>query len=259
MATKLQFLRKEKNMTIKEIANEVGTSSATISNWENGRLSDGEATSVDKTKMRKYFDILGISVTEGLHEVTRYKNRKGSGLNKIYLSDYLKSDDIVCRTFGQFCKDSNFTLEEGFKYISVVTGSRVEVIKNYLRDTEASFKRYRTKTSKLYSNILGILDIDKALPGVYRQDKEPDLVIGAPEVKEEHIPIDDPICDMLAHEEKPSAPDRSIENHNDKSLDNLYDDIQWIKDAIFKHAGDSRTDYDHYAKVIDDLYARAIS
>lgn len=257
MGTKLQFLRKEKNMTIRKIADEVGTSSATISNWENGRLSDGEATSVDKTKMRKYFDILGISVTEGLHEVTRYKNRKGSGLNKNYLSDYLKSDDIVCRTFGQFCKDSNFTLEEGFKYISVVTGSPVTVIKNYLRDTEASFKRFRTKTSKLYSNILGILNVDKALPGVYRQDKEPDLVIVAPEVKEEYIPIDDPVCDMLAREEKPSAP--AVENHNERTRGILYDDIQWIKDAIFKHAGDSRTDYDYYADVIDDLYVRAIS
>ena len=255
MATKLQFLRKEKNMTLSEIANKIGVTAATISNWENGRLTDGEATNVDKTKMRKYFDILEIPLTDGLHEVTRYKNRKGSGLNKIYLSDYLKSDDIVCRTFGQFCKDSNFTLEEGFKYISVVTGSRVEVIKNYLRDTETSFKRYRTKTSKLYSNILGILNIDKALPGVYRLDKEPDLVIGAPEVKEEYVPIDDPVCDMLVHEERSDI----VNNDNNKSFGNLYDDVQWIKDAIFKHAGDSRTDYDHYAQVMDYLYTRAIS
>jgi transcriptional regulator with XRE-family HTH domain len=258
MATKLQFLRKEKNMTLSEIANKVGVTAATISNWENGRLTDGEATNVDKTKMRKYFDILEISPNEGLHEVTRYKNKKGSGLNKNYLSDYLKSDDIVCRTFGQFCKDSNFTLEEGFKYISVVTGSSVIVIKNYLRDTEVSFKKYRTKTSKLYSNILGILNIDKALPGVYRPDKEPDLVIGAPEVKEECTPIDDPVCYMLAHEEKPSAP--AVENHRENDIQpKLIKDIQWIKDAIFKHAGDSRTNYDYYAQVMDYLYARAIS
>jgi transcriptional regulator with XRE-family HTH domain/desulfoferrodoxin (superoxide reductase-like protein) len=73
----IQSLRKEKNMTQKELADRLNLSDRTISKWERG------AGFPDVTLLNELSEILGVNIEGILKGVLQSKDRDGGNMNKI--------------------------------------------------------------------------------------------------------------------------------------------------------------------------------
>ena len=136
-------LRKEKEMTQKQLAELVGVSDKTISKWETGRGIP------DTAIMNELCQVLGISINELLSgEKLSVDNYNGKAEeNMVNLSDFLdtKLGMEYC------CDDEEFYKEMLESYLS--TNKYIELNKSY---QEENWEQYRISVHALKSTSLSI-------------------------------------------------------------------------------------------------------